>query len=270
MISFPNAKINIGLFVTEKRADGYHNIETIFYPIPLQDALEIIPAIKTSIETVGLPISGNATDNLIWKAYALLQNDFPDIIRPLAIHLLKHIPMGAGMGGGSADGAFMLSLLNQYFELGLSKDNLATYALQLGSDCPFFIYNEPCYASGRGELLQPLPIDLSGYSLQIICPEVHISTAAAFSHIKPKPASFKLKNISELPVEEWKNNIYNDFELPIFKMQPVLETIKEQLYAQDAVYASMSGSGATLYGIFPKHQKANITVDIPYTAFYYE
>ncbi|OJV55571.1 MAG: 4-(cytidine 5'-diphospho)-2-C-methyl-D-erythritol kinase [Bacteroidetes bacterium 43-16] len=267
MICFPNAKINLGLFVTEKRADGYHNLETVFFPVKISDALEIIPAEATSISTHGLAVAGDTQQNLVWKAWELLKKDFPEQLNPVQIQLLKNIPMGAGMGGGSADGAFMLELLNQFFRLDLSKAQLAAYALQLGSDCPFFIYNEPCFAGGRGELLQPITLDLSDYTIQIICPEVHISTATAFSNIQPKQAAFDLQGLSELPVEDWKKQVFNDFEGPVFKAHPELAEIKEQLYAQGAIYAAMSGTGSTIYGIFKKGQQAIISLAVPFTSF---
>lgn len=267
MICFPNAKINLGLFVTEKRADGYHNLETVFFPVKICDALEIIAAEATSITAHGLPVAGDAQQNLVWKAWELLKKDFPEQLNPVQIQLLKNIPMGAGMGGGSADGAFMLELLNQFFRLDLSKAQLAAYALQLGSDCPFFIYNEPCFAGGRGELLQPITLDLSDYTIQIICPEVHISTVIAFSNIQPKPAAFDLRGLYQLPVEDWKTQVFNDFERPVFKAHPELAEIKEQLYKQGAVYAAMSGTGSTIYGIFKKGQQANISPEVPFTSF---
>lgn len=259
MLCFPNGKINIGLYITGRREDGYHNLETIFYPVPLKDALEAVPAKnETSLHLSGKTVSGSTGNNLVWKAYQLLQERYPDKVPDLDIYLHKVIPMGAGMGGGSADGAFMLKLLNDYADLQLSQEQLAAFALLLGSDCPFFIYNTPQFAQGRGEILEPVTIDLSGYTIQIICPEVHISTAKAFSMLSPRPATFYLKDIVSLPVSKWKEKISNDFEQPVFKEHPELERIKRQLYEQGAVYASMSGSGSAIYGIFPKGNKAAI------------
>jgi 4-diphosphocytidyl-2-C-methyl-D-erythritol kinase len=258
MIRFPNCKINLGLYITNRRADGYHDLETIFFPVPLQDVLEIIPAEKSSIHLTGKTVAGDTTNNLVWKAYQLLKTGFPGKIGEMEIHLHKNIPMGAGMGGGSADGAFMLRLLNECFQLGLTQQQLAAYALQLGSDCPFFIYNTPQFASGRGEKLTPVPLDLSAYNIHLVCPSVHISTARAFSMIAPKPASFDLRRLNELPVSAWKDHIGNDFEEPIFQMHPELAAIKERLYAGGAIYASMSGSGSTIFGIFEKGKKAEI------------
>jgi 4-diphosphocytidyl-2-C-methyl-D-erythritol kinase len=271
MLRFPNCKINLGLYITGKREDGYHNLETVFYPVPLTDVLEIVPAKSTSIHLSGKAVAGDAQKNLVWRAYELLQHMFPIQVGKVDIYLHKVIPMGAGMGGGSADGAFMLQMLNDQFSLGMSADELAKLALQLGSDCPFFIYNTPQYAASRGEDMMPVQIDLSAYSIKLICPEVHISTVKAFSMLSPKPAGFNLKMLSKLPVTEWKDNISNDFEAPIFSEHPELAAIKDQLYAQGAIYASMSGSGSTIYGIFDKGKKAEITgIDISYEAYYIE
>jgi len=267
MICFPNAKINIGLFVTEKRGDGYHNLETIFFPVQICDALEVIPAAASGISIHGLEVAGDTQQNLVWKALELVQKDFPEKVSAINIQLLKKIPMGAGMGGGSADGAFMLDLLNRFFDLGLNKAQLAQYALALGSDCPFFIYNEPSFAGGRGELLQPISLALSAYTLQIICPKVHITTAEAFKNIQPKPAAFDLKKINELAIKDWPQHIFNDFEVPVFAAHPELGSIKEQLYAQGALYAAMSGTGSTIYGIFEKNRKAQIASGVPFEQF---
>jgi 4-diphosphocytidyl-2-C-methyl-D-erythritol kinase len=255
MVCFPGCKINIGLYITNKRADGYHDLETVFYPIALNDVLEITPAEKTNIYLHGKAIEGDTHNNLVWKAYQLLKQHYLQI-PDLDIHLMKNIPMGAGMGGGSADGAFMLGLLNDYCQLGISKEELIQYALQLGSDCPFFIENTPQYAMRRGEVMQPVKIDLSGYSIQLICPEVHVSTATAFKSITPKPASFDLRKLPEIPIERWVEYISNDFEEPVFIQYPELAAIKQQLYDAGAIYAAMSGSGSTLYGIFKKGERA--------------
>lgn len=259
MILFPNAKINIGLFITRKREDAYHDLESVFYPLNfLKDALEIIPASdgETKLFVKGKSVAGDLKDNLVYKAWRLLQLDFPDRVKPVEIHLLKAIPMGAGMGGGSADGTFMLRLLNDYCSLQLSQSQLAAYALQLGSDCPFFVYNTPQFATGRGEQLTPIDLNLSRYSIQVICPNIHVPTAAAFAEISPKPAPFDLRQIGSLPINEWKDTIANDFEKGIFARYPVLASIKAELYRQGALYASMSGSGSSLYGIFHKGGKA--------------
>ena len=286
MICFPNCKINIGLYVTERRADGYHNLETVFYPVSpipstskahkdspesggmVNDVLEIVPAAETTIITSGLPISGSAADNLVLKAWNLLKEQYPTQVQPVGIYLHKIIPMGAGLGGGSADGAFMLRLLNDHFALGLSQAQLAAFALPLGSDCPFFIYNQPGFASGRGELFTPVALDLSGYSIQLICPQVHISTAGAFRLLSPRPAPYDLSQLALLPIDQWKDKVSNDFETPIFAQQPALANIKQQLYDEGAIYAAMSGTGSTIYGIFAKGGKADIVSPLPFTSFY--
>jgi len=255
MVCFPGCKINIGLYITNKRADGYHDLETVFFPLHLNDVLEITPSNTTDIHFYGKAIEGDKHNNLVWKAYQLLRQHHPQIPN-LDIHLLKNIPMGAGLGGGSADGAFMLTLLNDYCQLGISKEELIRNALQLGSDCPFFIENTPQYATGRGEAMQSLGIDLSGYSIQLICPEVHVSTASAFKSITPKPASFDLRKLLEIPIDRWVEYVSNDFEEPVFIQYPELAAIKQQLYDAGAIYAAMSGSGSTLYGIFNKGERA--------------
>lgn len=278
MLCFPNCKINIGLYVTNKRADGYHDLETVFYPLsasavgdnylPLRDVLEVIPAAKSEMTLTGRRVAGDAQNNLVWKAYQLLQRDFADKIPPLHIYLHKVIPMGAGLGGGSADGSFMLRLLNDYCALQLSKETLADYALQLGSDCPIFIYNTPMFATGRGEKMTAVPLDVSGYSVQLICPHVHVSTAEAFATLTPARPPFDLRKLHELPIAEWKNKIGNDFEKTVFRQHPELASIKQQLYDQRAVYASMTGTGSAVYGIFPKGIKASIIINEPADEYY--
>jgi 4-diphosphocytidyl-2-C-methyl-D-erythritol kinase len=260
---FPNGKINLGLRVTRKREDGFHDIETIFYPVQLKDALEAVQldsrqsSVSNQEEAVsmaiyGLLIKGDAADNLCVKAWQLLKKDFPDL-PAVAIHLLKQIPIGAGLGGGSADGAFMLQLLNNQFQLRLTRDQLVTYALQLGSDCPFFIHNIPCHATGRGEQLQPVAVDLSAYKMIIVNPGIHIPTAWAFSQLfSPAPGNIPLTKIVQQPPPVWKELLGNDFEQPVFGHYPEIQTAKETLYRAGAVYASMSGSGSTLFGIFEK------------------
>ncbi len=267
MLCFPNCKINLGLYITNKRPDGYHDLETVFYPVPVRDVLEVVTAQETKLHMSGKAVAGNGRDNLVWKAYELLKQDYPQIA-PLDIYLHKAIPMGAGMGGGSADGAFMLQLINDYSKLGLTKTQLAEYALRLGSDCPFFIYNTPQFARGRGEQMQDVAIDLSGYSIQLICPRVHISTAKAFSMITPKAAPFDLRKLPGLPVSEWRGVISNDFETPIFEQNPVLADIKQQLYDGGAIYAAMSGSGSTVFGIFEKEKRAEVRVDVDFEEHY--
>jgi 4-diphosphocytidyl-2-C-methyl-D-erythritol kinase len=270
MLTFPNAKINIGLSITARRADGYHDLETIFYPVAVRDALEIIDTQEKqpSLHVSGLPVAGDPDKNLALKAYHLLLADFPEKVKPLSIHLHKLIPMGAGLGGGSADGAFMLSMMNEYFNLDLPLYTLEQYALQLGSDCPFFIRNKPVFASGRGEQLEELTLDLSEYSIQFIFPELHISTAIAFSGITPAPAPYPLRNIVSLPVLEWKHKVINDFEQSLFPKYPMLAQAKDQLYAGGALYASLSGTGSTVYGIFKKGERAEVSIDGPFSQQY--
>lgn len=271
MICFPNCKINIGLYITNRRADGYHDLETVFYPVKhIHDALEVLKNDTGNTQLIlnGDDIAGNMEQNLVWKAYLLLKDKFPAQIPDLDIHLLKSIPTGAGLGGGSADGAFMLNLLNDYCKLGLRSKVLAELALELGSDCPFFIYNTAQFATGRGEQMHPMyMLDLSDYTIQVICPEVHISTAEAFSMITPRSPMFDLRKLPELPLGKWKDNIHNDFEDPIFMTHPSLGDIKRQLYNQDAIYASMSGSGSAIYGIFEKGKQAEIRSELNFKEY---
>ena len=259
MVVFPNCKINIGLRIGSKRADGFHNLSTIFIPIPLTDALEIIPVNSANGKKVMYSQSGNAidsteADNLCIKAYYLLQKDFP-LIPSVRLHLHKAIPMGAGLGGGSADASFTLQLLNTQFQLNLSVTQLIDYSLQLGSDCPFFIINKPCIAMGRGEILEELIIDLSAYKIMLINPGIHINTGWAFKQLQLSGTNSSTDNLTALinePIETWKSNLTNDFELPVFELHPEMQEIKKVLYNNGAKYAAMSGSGSTMYGIFEK------------------
>lgn len=263
MVCFPNAKINIGLYVTEKRADGYHNLETIFLPIPFKDALEIISTTaKPTLNSIGLPIDVQVNDNLIWKAYQLLKRAYPDKVMDLNIILHKVIPMGAGLGGGSSDAAHALMLINQYYQLNISEAALLAYALQLGSDCPFFIKNTPQLAYGRGEILTPVAIpDLEKYSLELVLPELHVSTAIAFADMQPKPPNFNLKDIATLPITAWQGIIQNDFEQTVMKSYPVLQQIKDALIKAGAIYTAMTGTGAAIYAIVPKGEKLAFTCE---------
>lgn len=249
MICFPNCKINLGLHVTGKRPDGYHHLESVFYPINMKDIIEIIPSDTSQFAVSGLTVEGKADDNLCVKAYHLLKKDFPQL-PPIKMWLHKHIPMGAGLGGGSADGAFTLKLLNDTFHLNISTNQLVNYASQLGSDCPFFILNKPAFASGRGEILEPLSLDLSGYSFVLVHPEIHTSTGWAFSQIKPKVHAKKIREIISQPIATWKDELKNDFEEPVLKEYPQLNIIKDKLYGAGAVFASMTGSGSSFYGMF--------------------
>ena len=251
MIQFPNCKINLGLSILAKRADGYHELETVFYPIAVSDALEILPAANLTMNHSGITVPGDPAQNLCLKAYHLLKKDFPTL-PAVQMHLHKNIPMGAGLGGGSSDGTAALMILNQQFTLGLNDQQLIAYASQLGSDCPFFVYNKACHATGRGEVLTPIQLDLSNYQFLLVHPGVHIATAWAFQQLNPHIKSESIQAIIEKPITDWKNYLINDFEAPVFKAEPTLSVIKDQLYQLGAIYASMSGSGSSLFGIFPK------------------
>jgi 4-diphosphocytidyl-2-C-methyl-D-erythritol kinase len=250
MISFPPCKINLGLHVVRKRADGYHDLSTCFYPVPWTDVLEIIPASDFSFSSSGNPIPGEAAQNLCIKAYSLLQAEFN--LPAVKIHLHKTIPTGAGLGGGSSDGAHTLRLLNQLFNLGLSSHQLQHYASQLGSDCSFFINDVPQLGSGRGEILQPIAVALKNKFAIIVKPEIHVSTAEAYAGVAPQSAAFPLEQVLSLPLGEWKEKLSNDFEKTVFAKYPLIEQIKEKLYHEGALYASMSGSGSAVFGIFSK------------------
>lgn len=275
MVLFPNCKINIGLNITSKRNDGYHNIQTIFFPVRWYDVLEVIdnPNQKSSdnnnktasfqLQVSGIAVPGNASDNICIKALELLRKDFPSI-PAVDIFLHKAIPAGAGLGGGSADGAFMLKLLNEKYRLNLSTEQLIQYAAQLGSDCAFFMHNQPCFATSRGEMLEPIQLDLSAYTLVLINPGIHVNTGAAFSAITPAEPAQSLKEIIQEPITNWKALITNDFEQAVFQQHPELKTIKAQLYDHGAVYSAMSGSGSTIYGFF----SANAVPSMPWNDNY--
>ncbi|MCC8155474.1 MAG: 4-(cytidine 5'-diphospho)-2-C-methyl-D-erythritol kinase [Tannerellaceae bacterium] len=248
MINFPNAKINLGLNIVSKRPDGYHNIETIFYPVPLCDALEAIAADKFTFSQTGIAVDSEPEKNLVVKALRLLQQeyDFPQV----EVHLLKAIPFGAGLGGGSADAAYMLKLINDLFELNIKPEKLEKLAGQLGADCPFFIRNKPVFASGTGNIFEPVDLSLTGYHICLIKPDIKVSTPEAYSMITPGTPVHSIKDIVKLPVEEWKDKLINDFEAVVFRKHPEIKQIKEQLYDAGAVYACMSGSGSSVFGLF--------------------
>lgn len=253
MLTFPNAKINLGLNITGKRLDGYHDLETVFYPIPLQDALEITPMRDAKEQSCALYLSGQKVDgpadeNLVVKAYQMLAREFD--MPPTDIHLFKHIPSGAGLGGGSSDAAFMLKMLNESYELGLTVEQLETYAARLGADCAFFIQNRPTYAEGIGNIFSPVSLSLSGYQLWLVKPDVFVSTRDAFARITPRRPQISVKEIVLRPVEEWRECLYNDFEQSVFSLFPRIAEIKDELYCLGALYASMSGSGSSVYGLF--------------------
>jgi len=263
VIVFPNCKINLGLRILRKRSDGYHDLETIFYPLPFFDVLEIHESSgsnsKLSFSTTGLPIESNM-NNLCVRAYELLKDDFHRL-PPALMHLHKEIPIGGGLGGGSADGAFALKLVNEKFGLGLTLQQLTNYALRLGSDCPFFITNKPAYATGRGEKLDDLNLDLSGYKFCVVNPGILVKTSEAFRGIEPSVPQKSLKEIIGQDIETWKSELINDFEKPIFAQYSEIATIKNALYENGALYASMSGSGSSVYGIFEK--EAELNLDFP-------
>lgn len=250
MICFPNAKINLGLNVVNKRPDGYHNIETLFYPVPLRDALEIVGTDgKDDLFTQsGIPVSGDPADNLVMRALKLLRQKYA--IPSFEIHLLKGIPFGAGLGGGSADAAFMLKLINDYCSLGLSSDELEQMAGHLGADCPFFIENRPVFATGTGNQFTPVELSLKGYYLCLVKPDIFVSTPEAYAQITPQPPARSLLEIAGLPVTAWWEMMVNDFEPSVFNRYPLIGQIKERLYEAGAVYASMSGSGSSVFGLF--------------------
>ncbi len=249
MVYFPNAKINIGLQVTGKRADGFHELISCFYPVPWIDIIEVIEEKTLRFSCSGLPIPGNVEDNLCLRAYALLNRDFK--LPPVHIHLHKNIPIGAGLGGGSSDAAFTLKAINQVFQLNLDLDRLSHYAATLGSDCTFFILNQPAMATGRGEALQPLHLDLSDKYIVMIFPNIHIGTAEAYGSLSPKPAAYRLQEVLEsMPLSHWKSRVSNDFEQALFTRYPTLRQCKDSLYGAGAEYTAMTGSGSTIYGIF--------------------
>ncbi len=248
MISFPNAKINIGLNVINKRADGYHEIETVFVPIAIYDILEIVHGRGFSFNVSGLKIGGDIFDNLVVRAFDLMRKKF---FLPLVnIHLHKSIPIGAGLGGGSSDAAFTIKLLNDIFELNLSTNKLLSLAEELCSDCPFFILNKPSFATGRGEKLTLIDLPLRGYTFVVIYPNIHISSAEAYKSVVPRMPENSLRELIKLPPTKWKDFVKNDFELILFSKYPILKKLKEALYSKGAIYASISGSGSSIYGIF--------------------
>jgi 4-diphosphocytidyl-2-C-methyl-D-erythritol kinase len=250
MLVFPPCKINIGLFVTHKRSDGYHAIESIFYPVQWNDVLEIIPSTKeeSRFQLMGHPVTSHHADNIVWKALQLILQDFPQCQSD--IYLFKHIPSGAGLGGGSADGAQALVMLNQIFQLQLTLSQLEAYAALLGSDCPFFIESTPKLVEGRGERMTPHALRLTGKHIAIIHPGLHVSTADAYRMIVPQTATYALQDLTMDTIHEWSNLIRNDFEAPVIQLFPEIGDIKQTLYACGASYASMSGSGSAVYGIF--------------------
>lgn len=248
MVQFANAKINIGLQVLSRREDGYHHLETVFYPIPLYDVVEVVPAERLKFFPSGLAIPGNPADNLCLKAYRLLADEFD--LPPVAIHLHKTIPMGAGLGGGSSDATAVLKALNLLFSLHLDNSALESYAAKLGADCAFFVRNRPVFATGIGTEFKEINLNLSGYSLLLLKPDLHISTAEAYAGVTPRAVGHGLEVAISQPPFTWKDHISNDFEQAVFQKHPGLERLKATLYDLGAEYAAMSGSGSTIYGLF--------------------
>ena len=256
MITFPIAKINLGLNVVERRPDGYHNLETVFYPVGIKDALEVFPmhddfpsATDCDLKVTNLHIEGDEQRNLVVRAYNLLKQDFPALPR-IHAHLWKGIPTQAGMGGGSSDCAFMLCLLNEQFQLGLSQQQLIDYAARLGADCPFFVLSRPAYAEGIGERLVPISLSLKGYYLAVVRPDIPVPTKEAFALIKPHRPQKNCREVVMQPVETWRDELVNDFEESVFAQHPEIGQVKERLYGLGATYAAMSGSGSALFGLF--------------------
>lgn len=248
MLAFPSCKINIGLRVTEKRPDGFHNLQSCFYPVAWGDVLELIPSHEFAFSSSGLFIPENSQGNLCVRAYELLKADYA--LPPVHIHLHKIVPIGAGLGGGSADAAFTLKLINEQFGLALDNKSLESYARRLGSDCAFFIQNHPLYCLEKGDVFSPIQVDLAGYYILLVYPNLAISTAEAYAGVRPHVPDVSLFDQLQMPIDTWRESIHNDFEDSLFQKNTVLPQIKQQLYDAGAVYASMSGSGSTVYGIF--------------------
>lgn len=264
MITFPNAKINLGLSVIRKRTDGFHDLETVFYPVPLRDSLEIYSLSnkqeKFSLHQYGKVILGIPESNLAVKAYLLLKKEFD--LPPIDIHLYKNIPSGAGLGGGSADAAFMIKLLNEKFQLNLSDYQLEKYASVLGADCAFFIRNKPVFAKGIGNEFFPIQLSLKGYQIVVVKPDIFISTKEAFANVQPMQPKYSVKDIIHKPIQYWKDLLINDFECSVYPRYPIIKKIKEKLYECGAIYASMSGSGSSIFGLFgPNVSLPNLKFD---------
>lgn len=248
MLFFPNAKINLGLNVVRRREDGYHDIETVFYPIPVKDALEVTAASARSFRQSGIVVDAPPEKNLVMRALALMEELYG--VPPLEVNLFKAIPFGAGLGGGSSDAAFMLKAVNQFCGLAIDDDTLETLAARLGADCPFFVRNRPAFATGTGNVFESVELDLRGWHLCLVKPDIFVSTAAAYSHVRPAAPPLSLRDIVDRPVEEWRGVMRNDFEESVFGEFPEIGAIKDAMYAEGAVYASMSGSGSSVYGLF--------------------
>ena len=259
MITFPNAKINLGLNIVERRPDGYHNIETVFYPVPLTDVLEIVPADETSLTCHGNAVDCPVEKNLVMRAYRLLEQRCG--LPPVEMHLYKCIPDGAGLGGGSSDAAHALVMLNTMFKLGFAEGDLAVMAATLGADCAFFVYNRPMLATGIGDVMSPVRVDLKGLTLLLVKPPVGVDTRTAYSRVVPSPSTQDLSRVISMPVGSWDGLLVNDFEPSVFAALPQLWLIKAQLLDAGAAYAAMSGSGSTIFGIFDSDKLAEQAAD---------
>lgn len=265
MITFPNAKINLGLFITDKRSDGYHSIESVFYPIRINDILEVgvFEKISPVLQITGIAIEGDSDQNLVSKSIRLIHDyllknnllDRSDALASLRFNLHKIIPTGAGLGGGSADGTFALKAINEILSLNLTTETLEKMALELGSDCPFFVKNQPALVKGRGEIIEKFDLDLSGYHLILIHPGIHISTQEAYSEVRPQASKIDWKTIQKGTIKDWSKTLNNDFESTVFKNYMKIKEIKDSLYQRGAIYAQMSGSGSAVYGIFDQKQE---------------
>ncbi|WP_285008881.1 4-(cytidine 5'-diphospho)-2-C-methyl-D-erythritol kinase [Pedobacter faecalis] len=265
MLAFANAKINLGLNVTGKRPDGYHELQTVFYPVKIYDVVEITDAPETTFESYGIAIPGSQSENICLKAYECLKAHFE--IPPQRITLLKNIPVGAGLGGGSSDAAFLMKLVNDKFKLGLTTAQLVEYVRPLGADCAFFIENKPVYATGKGDEFSPVELDLSDRFIVLIQPEIHVSTATAYAGVRPQEPAHALRELIELPLSSWAGHIKNDFETSVFERYPEIEQIKTKLYAAGATFASMSGSGSSVFGLFD-HPVSLPELEGQYKVFY--
>ena len=270
MLTFPNAKLNLGLYVTERRPDGFHTLESVFVPLPWTDALELLPApagqSENSITLSGRPIPGDPATNLCLRAYTLLQADFPQL-PPVQLFLHKIVPIGAGLGGGSADAAFALKAANDLFELKLSVENLESYARRLGSDCAFFIRNQSVLAVERGDVFEEIDLNLTGIGCVVVYPNLHIGTAEAYARIRPQPPKHPLRAALAQPMSTWRATVSNDFETALTPTYPVLAEIKQQLYAAGAAYASLSGSGSAVYGLWTSGEPAATAWPAEYTVW---
>jgi 4-diphosphocytidyl-2-C-methyl-D-erythritol kinase len=253
MITFPNCKINLGLWVTQRRTDGYHNIQTVMYPVPWCDVLEILPAdsAEATLTVTGTHLDGVQEKNLCFRAWSLLAEKYS--IPPVNIHLHKVIPTGAGLGGGSSDAAFTLQMLNSLFHLNLDNDTLRLLSVQLGMDCPFFIENVPALSTGRGEFLKPVSLSLDGYYLVLVKPPIHVSTAGAFLGITPVYRENSIDESITHPIQDWKHELHNDFEKSVFELYPDIQEIKYAMYRKGALYSAMSGSGSAVFGLFAEN-----------------